>query len=117
VRILVSSEDDLRAYRDVIAAGIRIFRPHVEVEVTSLEALDALCERLDPHLVICSGHAAKHSGRIPAWVELSIDTTLPSKISVGGQYSERINPTLEVLLSVIDEVEELIQTNYHLSKS
>ena len=117
MRILVSSEDDNRAYRDVIAAGIRIFRPHVEVDVTSLEALTERIEHLDPHLIICSGHAANHSGGIPAWVELSIDPTLPSKISVGGQYSERINPTLEVLLSVIDETEELIQTNSHISKS
>ena len=51
-----------------------------------------------------------------AWVELSVDPTRPSKICVGGRYSESTNPTLEVLLAVIDEVEELIQTNNHLRR-
>ncbi len=94
----------------MIATGIRIFHPHVEVDVTSLEALAERIEQLDPHLVICGGQAPKHSG-IPAWVELSVDPTLPSEVSVGKQHSKRSNPALEWLLEVIDEVEELIQTN------
>lgn len=34
--ILVAFEEAFRAYRDVIAAGIRIFRPRAEVETASL---------------------------------------------------------------------------------
>jgi hypothetical protein len=111
MRILVAFEDDYRAYRDVVGAGIGILRPHVEVETASLGALEERIERFDPHLVICCGHDAKHSGGRPAWVELSVDPTLPAKVSVGGCYSERPSPTLEVLLAVIDEAEELIRTN------
>jgi hypothetical protein len=49
-------------------------------------------------------------GRI-AWVELSIDPTRPTKIHVGEQYSEMLNPTLDKLLAVIDELDHAAVTN------
>ena len=88
----------------MIAAALRVLRPHAEVETTTLDALgDVICNRpntVDP------------GGRI-AWVELSIDPTQPTRVCVGGRYAEPTNPTLEVLLAVIDEVEELVRTNDH----
>ena len=106
-------EDVYRSYQGVIAAAIRVLRPHAEVETATLEALGEELERFDPELVICSRpNTADPAGTI-AWVELSIESTRPSKICVGGCYSESTNPTLEVLLAVIDEVEELIGTNNH----
>ena len=111
MRILVAFGDDYRTYRDVIAAGISILRPRVEVETASLETLAEEVERLDPHLVICCGHEAAPSGGVPAWVELSIAPTRPTRVCVSGRYSERTNLTREVLLEVIDEVEELIRTS------
>jgi hypothetical protein len=101
----VALEDDYRAYREVIAAGIRILRPHAEVETANLEALEEELERFDPQLVICSGHKQVESGGKPAWIELSMDPTQPTKISIGGRYLERSNPTVETLLEVIDELE------------
>jgi hypothetical protein len=113
MRVLVAFEDVYRSYQGVIAAAIRVLRPHAEVETATLEALGEVLERFDPELVICSRpNTADPAGRI-AWVELSIESTRPSKICVGGRYSESTNPTLEVLLAVIDEVEELIRTNNH----
>jgi hypothetical protein len=105
IRILVALEDDYRAYREVIAAGIRILRAHAEVETANLEALEEELERFDPQLVICSGHKQVESGGKPAWIELSLDPTQPTKISIGGRYLERSNPTVETLLEVIDELE------------
>jgi hypothetical protein len=100
----------------VIVASIRILRPHVEVETATLEVLGEEVERFDPALVICSlPNTVDPGGRI-AWVELSIDSTRSSRICVGGRYSELTNPTLDVLLAVIDEVEELIRTNNHLMR-
>jgi hypothetical protein len=113
MRILVAFEEGYRAYREVIAAGIRILRPHAEVETSSLEALPEHIEHFDPQLVICGGHEAVDSGDRPAWVELSMDPLQPTRIWVGGRYSERTNPTVDVLLEVIDKVEELIRTNTH----
>ena len=98
-------EDDYRAYREVIAAGIRILRPHAEVETAALEALEVELDRFDPQLVICSGHKQVGSGGKPAWIELSLDPTQPTKISVGGRYLERINLGVEALVETIDELE------------
>ena len=98
-------EDDYRAYREMIAAGIRILRPHAEVETAALEALEVELDRFDPQLVICSGHKQVGSGGEPAWIELSLDPTQPTKISVGGHYLERINPGVAALVEVIDEFE------------
>ena len=53
-RILVVFEGDYRAYRDVLAAGIRILRPHVEVETSELEALEEEVARIKPQVLICS---------------------------------------------------------------
>ena len=39
----------------------------------------------------------------PAWIELSLDPTQPTKIRVGERYLERTNPTLSELVEIIDE--------------
>ncbi len=116
MRILVSFEPAYIAYQGVIAASIRILRPHAEVEATALDALGEEVERFDPELVICSRPNTVDPGGMIAWVELSIDSTRVTKVCLGGRYSEVTNPTLEVLLAVIDEVEELIRTNNHLMR-
>ena len=111
IRILVAFEQVYRSYQGVIAAAIRVLRPHAEVETATLEALGEEIERFDPELVICSRPSTAGPGDRIAWVEISIESTRPSKICVGGRYSESTNPTLEVLLAVIDEVDESIRTN------
>jgi hypothetical protein len=116
IRILVAFEPEYLTYQGVIVASIRILRPRAEVESATLDMLGEEVARSDPELVICScPNTVDPGGRI-AWVELSIDSTRPSKVCVGGRYSESTNPTLEVLLAVIDEVEELIRTNNHFRK-
>jgi hypothetical protein len=117
MRILLAFEDDYRVYRDVVGAGIRILRPHAEVETASLDALRERIKRFDPDLVICSGHEVVDSDSRLAWVDLSVDPTRPAKVSVGGRHSELTNSTLEALLVVIDDVEELIQKNNDLTKN
>ena len=46
MRILVCFQDNYRAYRDVIASGIRILRPHAEVETADADALEEERTRL-----------------------------------------------------------------------
>jgi hypothetical protein len=101
----VALEDDYRAYRETIAATLQVLRPHAEVESTNLEVLDEELERFAPQVVICSGHKDVDAGGRPAWIELSLDPNQPTKISVSGRYLERINPSVEELLEVIDELE------------
>ncbi|MDP8929315.1 MAG: hypothetical protein M3O70_12285 [Actinomycetota bacterium] len=111
MRILVSFEPGYLAYQGAIAASIRILRPHAEVQTATLDALGEEVERFDPELVICSRPNTVDPGGRIAWVELSLEPTRPSNICVGGRYSEPTNPTLEMLLEVIDEVEKRTQTN------
>ena len=111
MRILVSFEPTYHAYQGVIAASIQVLRPHTEVETTTPETLGETIERLDPEIVICNRpNTVDPNGRV-AWVELSLDSIRPSKICLGGRHAESTNPTLEVLLRVIDEVEEVISTD------
>ncbi len=103
-------EDDYRAYRETIAAVLRILRPGAEVESTTIEALEEELERFDPQVVICGAHEDVEPDGRPAWIELSLDPTQPTKISVGGRYLERTSPSVEELLDVIDAVRVTHQT-------
>jgi hypothetical protein len=108
MRMLVALEDDYRAYRELIAAGIQVLRPQVEVTTSGLDALEEEIARLDPHVVVCSLPATMGPGDRVAWVELSIDPTQPTVICVSGRYWEVRNPVFEVMLGVVDEVEQLV---------
>jgi hypothetical protein len=91
IRVLVALEDEYRAYREVIAAGIQILRPNVEVTTATLEELEAEVARLDPQVVI-SSHDKPASVRAEvSWAKEPIDSV------------PRSNTTLEALLAVIDE--------------
>jgi hypothetical protein len=105
----VALEGDYHAYRDMITAGVRVLRPHVEVETVELEVLEKEMKRVDPHLVICDQPNSVSSGSSLAWVELPVHPTRPMKVWIGSRCSERATPTLEALLSVIDEVEGLVR--------
>ncbi len=108
---MVAFEDEYRAYGEAIASAIRGSRQRVEVAVAELGTLGAEVVRLDPDLVICSRPNTVDPGGRPAWVELSADPDQPSRICVGGRRSESRNPSFEELLSAIDELEGLIETN------
>lgn len=97
-------EDDYRAYRETIAAALRVLRPGVEVQSTTLEALEEELERFEPQVVICSGNKDIELRRRFAWIELSLDPTQATQISVGGRSLELTNPRVEELLSVMDEL-------------
>lgn len=106
IRVLVALEDNYRVYRETIAAGLRILRPHDDVKDAPLGSLEEELERFDPQVVICSGHSElEQRDRRAAWVELSLDPTQLTKISVGGRHFERTNPTVGELLEIIGEPE------------
>jgi len=116
MRILIAFEDDYCAYADALAKAIRAARPHLDVVATvGLEALQTQLTRLDTHLVISSlpNPAAEQGDEeegklILALVELSVDPRLPSQFCVDSRRWESLNPSLEVLLDVVDETELLV---------
>jgi hypothetical protein len=107
LRILVAFEDDYRAYREVIAAGIRISYPRAEVVTSALDRLGDEVLRFNPHVVICSLPATAGHEHILGWVDLSLHHSPYARIRIGGYYSERNNISLEDLLEFLDEVKQL----------
>ena len=106
-RVLIAIENEYRAYREVIAAGIGTLRPGTEVTTVELDWLEGELARLDPEVVVCSQPDPMGPGVRRAWIELSLDPTRPTKISLGGRRSESTNLTLETLLAVIDDADGL----------
>ena len=79
----------------MIAAGIQLLRPEIEVTSTNLNELERELARLDPRVVICSqGEPASKYPEL-TWVELPIETDPQSEVL-----------TLKSLLAVIDESQE-----------
>lgn len=111
IRLLVATEEEYRSYRGAIAGGIQALRPSVEVVTIGLEALEEELARFDPHMVICTLPITAVSGDWLAWVELSLDPLRPSVFYVGGRRYEQRNPTLDLLLAVVDEVRGLVERN------
>ncbi|MDQ3910615.1 MAG: hypothetical protein M3305_02290 [Actinomycetota bacterium] len=71
-----------------------------------MQTLEAEVKRFKPEVLICIRPKPVNSGVWPAWVELYVDPNRPTKVSVGGRYFERINPTLDELLGIIDKAEQ-----------
>jgi hypothetical protein len=107
IKILVAFEDEFRAYRQTLAATLGILRPNAEVVTAEAHEIRRVVERSGPDIVICSLPKDGDAHCVRAWIELSLDPTRPTKIRVDGEYSEMINPTLDALLVIIDEVEEV----------
>ena len=76
-----------------------------------LEELEGELARLDPQVVICSRPEPAGAGaRQEAWVELPLEPIRPMQVRRGGRRSEAADPTLEALLAVVDEAEQLSRT-------
>ncbi len=108
-RVLVAHDDEYRAHREVIAAGIQMLRPHASVATCSLGKLGRELERFDPQVVICGWPSAADPGDRTAWVQLPLVPGGPAKVRVGGRRRESPYLLLEGLLAVVDEAEELAQ--------
>ena len=114
MRILVAFEDDYRVFGDAIADALGALRPGDEVEAAELGALGERVARFDPHLVVASLPNAVDAGGRVAWVELSPDPDRTSRVCVGGRGYEAVNPSLEDLLSIAGEVDELVRDERRL---
>ena len=106
IKIVITFEATFRAYQGALAAAIKILRPDLEVKTVELVELGEMVEKFDPDIVIGSGFDEEDMRDVPAWVELSLDPAESTRVSICGNYSEIVNPTLDKLLVIIEEVEE-----------
>lgn len=108
ILVLVALGDEHRTYREVVAAGVAILRPHVRTVSTRTEDLAREVTESAPQLVVCD----RPEGTIPlaasvrAWVELPLAPTRPMQIRVDERRWTASRPTLEALLEIIDSLEE-----------
>ena len=85
-------------------------RPDAAVVTAEAHEIRGVVERYGPEIVICSLPKDGDANYVRAWIELSLDPLQPTKVRVNGEHSEVINPTLDALLVIIDEVEQLART-------
>jgi hypothetical protein len=103
IRVLVAFEDTYRAYREIVAVGLRILHRY-EVETSTIEALEGEIFRFRPKVVICYGHEDVGEEGVFGWIELSVNPAEPTKVRLGKRRWELTNPDLEELAEIIEQV-------------
>ena len=101
--------EEYRAYREVIAAGIRLLRPHTEVRTVAPTDLGAELGRFGPQVVVCGAPGRPDPGHTPAWVDLPPEVGRPARVRVGDRRREAPGLTMEGLLAIVDEAEALVR--------
>jgi hypothetical protein len=104
-RIVIANEP--RFYREVIAAGLKLQRAHIDVTVVDPADLAASLAGLQPHLVVCSRLTNVILAGSLAWILLPLDDRDSVVINVGGQWTVSGPLEFHDLLSLIDKAEEL----------
>ena len=97
-------EDNYRAYREVLAVGLRMLY-HYEVETRTIEALEGEIERFRPDVVVCYGHEDVGEEGVFGWIGLNVNPAKPTKVRLGRRRWELTNPDLEELAEIIGQVE------------
>jgi hypothetical protein len=110
MKVLVAIENEYRSYREVIAACIRLLRPHVEVSTTAPEGLERKAANLDPQLIVSSRPRTAILSPPIAWIEIPTeDPTKPTVVWLGEDRWEaaKLETNVVGLLGrVIDQAEE-----------
>ena len=114
MRILISYEDSYHVHSDTLERVLRWLRPDAEVAACRLRVLGEQVKSFNPHLVVSSRKNSVDPGGRAAWYRLSPEPDKPSEACLGGRCWQRLNPTLEDLLSFIDEVEALVRSGREL---
>jgi len=104
---LVALEDEYRAYREVLAAGVQSMRPGAQVATTVPASLEEEMARFDPQVIICSSQGVADAGNAITWIELSTDPSRPTVVRLGERRFEQSNPTFDALLAIVDEAGRL----------
>ena len=108
IRVLVAIGEEYRSYREVIAASIRLLRPHVEVMSTGLDGLKQDVASFDPQFVISNLSRVTVRPSPIAWVRVSTEPTTPSEIWMWEDRWEATEPTVSLLAQIIDNMEEKV---------
>jgi hypothetical protein len=110
VRVLVTVEP--RMYREAIALAVQSNRPKAEVMLVSEEVMDGQVKEFAPHLLVRndSDRAVPKGllGSLVCRVEVLYTDGMAARVSVGGNSYTIEDASMEDLLSLVDEAEELL---------
>jgi hypothetical protein len=112
MKVILAFEAEYRTYMEAIAAAIREFRPDIGVVAVTggSEDLEAVVERIEPQLLICSHPVPENpADKRLALIELSPDSAQPTNFRVGERHWQSTNPTLGEILSMVDETKGLFR--------
>jgi hypothetical protein len=112
IRVLVAIEEEYRSYREVIAACIRLLRPHVEVSTTATEGLERKAASFEPQLIVTSRSRTAIPSPLIAWITIPTDDpTKPTEVWLGEdrwEVAELETNVVGMLGRVIDRAEEAL---------
>jgi hypothetical protein len=109
MRILLAFQHKHTTHMDAVQSSIRRHHPQAEVLVVDLEALEEEIDRFKPDLVVAEPPVPENPGfKVPAWIELSIDPSQPSRFRVGQRQWESLNPGINELMGVVAAAQRLV---------
>jgi hypothetical protein len=103
VRVLIAIEDRHRVYREAIGEFLRATQPRLEVRLASSRGLHGELRRFGPQIVVHAGPPVPIPDLLPCWVELSLDPSIATVFRTGRIRREVLNPSIKLLMAVIDE--------------
>ena len=110
VRVLVTVEP--RMYREAIALAVQRDRPEAEVMLVPDEILDGQVENFAPHVLVRNdSDRAVPEGLLSSVVcrmEVLYTDGMAARVSVGDRSYTIEDASMEDLLSLVDEAEELV---------
>jgi hypothetical protein len=110
VRVLVTVEP--RMYREAIALAVQRDRPEAEVMLVPDEILDGQVENFAPHVLVRndSDRVATEGllGSVVCRMEVLYTDGMAARVSVGDRSYTIEDASMEDLLSLVDEAEELV---------
>jgi hypothetical protein len=112
MKILLAFQHKHTTHMDAVQTSIRKHHPQSEVLAIDLEALEEEIDRFKPHLVVAEPPVPENPGfKVPAWIELSIDPSQPSRFRVGQRQWESLNPGIEELMAVVANTKKLMSSS------
>ena len=110
VRVLVTVEP--RMYREAIALAVQRNRPNSEVMHLSEEVMDGQAKYFAPHVLVrnySDGEVPEGLlGGVVCRVEVIYTDGMAARVSVGGRSYTIEDATIDDLLALVDEAEDLV---------
>jgi hypothetical protein len=110
VRVLVTVEP--RMYREAIAIAVHRNRPEAEVMLVAEEGMDGQVKDFAPHVLVRndSDRVVPEGllGSVVCRMEVLYTDSMAARVSVGDRSYRIEDATMEDLLALVDEAEELV---------